>query len=46
VISEDIPEGALGVARARQQNIEGYSERRRRREAAAQGETPPEGAES
>jgi len=28
VITEDIPPGALGVARARQANIEGYAERR------------------
>jgi bifunctional UDP-N-acetylglucosamine pyrophosphorylase / glucosamine-1-phosphate N-acetyltransferase len=32
VISEDIPDGALGVARSRQKNIEGYSERRRSQE--------------
>ena len=29
VITEDIPEGALGVARARQKNIEGWSSRRK-----------------
>jgi bifunctional UDP-N-acetylglucosamine pyrophosphorylase / glucosamine-1-phosphate N-acetyltransferase len=29
VITEDVPPGALGIARARQKNIEGYSERRR-----------------
>jgi bifunctional UDP-N-acetylglucosamine pyrophosphorylase/glucosamine-1-phosphate N-acetyltransferase len=34
VIGKDIPPGALGIARARQQNIEGYAERRREREAA------------
>ena len=28
VITEDVPEGALGVARARQKNIEGYSRRK------------------
>lgn len=28
VITEDVPEGALGVARARQKNIEGYAERK------------------
>jgi len=28
VITEDVPPGALGVARARQRSIEGYSERR------------------
>jgi bifunctional UDP-N-acetylglucosamine pyrophosphorylase/glucosamine-1-phosphate N-acetyltransferase len=36
VISKDVPPGALGVARPRQENIEGYSERRREREAATQ----------
>jgi bifunctional UDP-N-acetylglucosamine pyrophosphorylase/glucosamine-1-phosphate N-acetyltransferase len=34
VITRDIPPGALGVARARQQNIEGYAERRKERDAA------------
>jgi bifunctional UDP-N-acetylglucosamine pyrophosphorylase/glucosamine-1-phosphate N-acetyltransferase len=29
VITEDVPPGALGIARERQKNIEGYSERRR-----------------
>ncbi|MFZ0042207.1 MAG: bifunctional UDP-N-acetylglucosamine diphosphorylase/glucosamine-1-phosphate N-acetyltransferase GlmU [Solirubrobacteraceae bacterium] len=29
VITSDVPEGALGVARARQSNIEGYAQRRR-----------------
>ena len=29
VITKDVPPGALGVARERQQNIEGYAERRR-----------------
>jgi bifunctional UDP-N-acetylglucosamine pyrophosphorylase / glucosamine-1-phosphate N-acetyltransferase len=28
VITEDVPPGALGVARQRQTNIEGYAERR------------------
>jgi bifunctional UDP-N-acetylglucosamine pyrophosphorylase/glucosamine-1-phosphate N-acetyltransferase len=28
VITEDVPEGALGIARERQTNVEGYSERR------------------
>ncbi|HLY49152.1 MAG TPA: bifunctional UDP-N-acetylglucosamine diphosphorylase/glucosamine-1-phosphate N-acetyltransferase GlmU [Solirubrobacteraceae bacterium] len=32
VITKDVPAGALGVARARQQNIEGYTERRKERE--------------
>jgi bifunctional UDP-N-acetylglucosamine pyrophosphorylase / glucosamine-1-phosphate N-acetyltransferase len=29
VITEDVPPGALGVARARQRNVEGYAERER-----------------
>ncbi len=29
VITEDIPDGALGIARERQVNVEGYAERRR-----------------
>jgi bifunctional UDP-N-acetylglucosamine pyrophosphorylase/glucosamine-1-phosphate N-acetyltransferase len=29
VITEDVPPGALGIARERQKNIEGYAERRR-----------------
>jgi bifunctional UDP-N-acetylglucosamine pyrophosphorylase/glucosamine-1-phosphate N-acetyltransferase len=29
VITHDVPPGALGVARQRQKNIEGYAERRR-----------------
>ena len=32
VITEDVPEGALGVGRARQRNIEGWVERRRGRD--------------
>jgi bifunctional UDP-N-acetylglucosamine pyrophosphorylase/glucosamine-1-phosphate N-acetyltransferase len=39
VIGEDIPPGALGVARSRQRNIEGYAERRAQREA--DGSEPP-----
>lgn len=31
VITHDVPEGALGVARARQSNIDGYAQRRRER---------------
>jgi bifunctional UDP-N-acetylglucosamine pyrophosphorylase / glucosamine-1-phosphate N-acetyltransferase len=34
VITHDVPPGALGVARARQRNIEGYSDRRKERDAA------------
>ena len=30
VITKDVPAGALGIARGRQQNIEGYAERRLR----------------
>jgi bifunctional UDP-N-acetylglucosamine pyrophosphorylase / glucosamine-1-phosphate N-acetyltransferase len=37
VITEDVPAGALGVARPRQQNIEGYGERRKERDASRQG---------
>jgi len=37
VITKDIPPGALGVARPRQQNIEGYAERRRERDAQSAG---------
>ena len=32
-IGEDVPAGALGVARSRQENIDGYAERRKQREA-------------
>jgi bifunctional UDP-N-acetylglucosamine pyrophosphorylase/glucosamine-1-phosphate N-acetyltransferase len=38
VITNDIPSGALGVARERQRNIDGYSERRRNRPPAGPGE--------
>ena len=38
VITKDVPAGALGVARSRQRNIEGYAERRKQREAAASDE--------
>jgi bifunctional UDP-N-acetylglucosamine pyrophosphorylase / glucosamine-1-phosphate N-acetyltransferase len=40
VITKDVPPGALGVARARQQNIDGYAERRRQRERGAESEEP------
>ena len=30
MITKDVPAGALGIARERQQNIEGYAERRLR----------------
>jgi bifunctional UDP-N-acetylglucosamine pyrophosphorylase / glucosamine-1-phosphate N-acetyltransferase len=32
-ITEDVPPGALGIARPRQTNIEGYAERKRKRDA-------------
>jgi bifunctional UDP-N-acetylglucosamine pyrophosphorylase/glucosamine-1-phosphate N-acetyltransferase len=38
VITKDVPPGALGVARERQQNVEGYAQRRAEREAASGGE--------
>jgi bifunctional UDP-N-acetylglucosamine pyrophosphorylase / glucosamine-1-phosphate N-acetyltransferase len=34
VISKDVPPGGLGVARARQENVDGYAQRRREREQA------------
>jgi bifunctional UDP-N-acetylglucosamine pyrophosphorylase/glucosamine-1-phosphate N-acetyltransferase len=49
VITEDVPPGALGIARARQQNLEGYVERRKQRdstqhEAADSAKNPPGGS--
>ncbi len=38
VITEDVPGGALGVARARQRNVEGYAERAEQAERAGQAE--------
>jgi bifunctional UDP-N-acetylglucosamine pyrophosphorylase/glucosamine-1-phosphate N-acetyltransferase len=46
VITKDVPAGALGVGRARQQNIDGYSERRKQRTGAASGESVRIGAET
>ncbi len=43
VITKDVPEGALGVARERQRNVEGYAGRRRDREQGA-GEEREHGA--
>jgi bifunctional UDP-N-acetylglucosamine pyrophosphorylase/glucosamine-1-phosphate N-acetyltransferase len=40
VITKDVPPGALGIARERQRNIEGYSERRKEREEAQDASTP------
>ena len=31
VLTKDVPDGALGVARSEQENVEGFSERRERR---------------
>lgn len=42
VVTEDVPEGALAVARARQRNVEGYAERR----DAASREAKPSGTQS
>jgi bifunctional UDP-N-acetylglucosamine pyrophosphorylase/glucosamine-1-phosphate N-acetyltransferase len=36
VITEDVPAGALGIARARQKNLEGYRERRNQRNSPSQ----------
>jgi bifunctional UDP-N-acetylglucosamine pyrophosphorylase/glucosamine-1-phosphate N-acetyltransferase len=33
VITEDVPAGGLGIARARQRNVEGYRERRNQRDS-------------
>jgi bifunctional UDP-N-acetylglucosamine pyrophosphorylase/glucosamine-1-phosphate N-acetyltransferase len=38
VISSDVPPGALGVARSRQSNIEGYAQKRRERAEAESAE--------
>jgi bifunctional UDP-N-acetylglucosamine pyrophosphorylase/glucosamine-1-phosphate N-acetyltransferase len=43
VITTDVPAGALGVARARQTNLDGYAERRRQ-QAAAAAQAPGAGA--
>jgi bifunctional UDP-N-acetylglucosamine pyrophosphorylase/glucosamine-1-phosphate N-acetyltransferase len=37
VITEDVPAGALGIARARQRNVEGFAERGAEKPAAADG---------
>ncbi len=50
VIDQDVPPGAMGVARARQRNIEGWVARKRAGtpadEAAARAHDPGEGAQS
>ncbi len=38
VITKDVPPGALGIARARQQNLDGYTERRKERDSGSGGE--------
>jgi bifunctional UDP-N-acetylglucosamine pyrophosphorylase/glucosamine-1-phosphate N-acetyltransferase len=43
VIAKDVPPGGLGVARARQQNIDGYAERRADRERASQNDPASSG---
>jgi bifunctional UDP-N-acetylglucosamine pyrophosphorylase / glucosamine-1-phosphate N-acetyltransferase len=42
VIDKDVPPGALGIARARQSNIEGYAERRESEAARVEGEVEVE----
>ncbi|MGI9184655.1 MAG: bifunctional UDP-N-acetylglucosamine diphosphorylase/glucosamine-1-phosphate N-acetyltransferase GlmU [Solirubrobacteraceae bacterium] len=37
VITEDVPPGALGIARTRQANLDGYADLRREREVQARG---------
>jgi bifunctional UDP-N-acetylglucosamine pyrophosphorylase/glucosamine-1-phosphate N-acetyltransferase len=44
VITQDVPAGALGVARSHQRNVEGYTERRQQRDATAQGGPTPTGS--
>jgi bifunctional UDP-N-acetylglucosamine pyrophosphorylase/glucosamine-1-phosphate N-acetyltransferase len=44
VITEDVPPGALGVARARQRNVPGYADRRKQRDQARRAD--PEGSEN
>jgi bifunctional UDP-N-acetylglucosamine pyrophosphorylase / glucosamine-1-phosphate N-acetyltransferase len=39
VITHDVPPGALGVARARQRNIDGYGDRRKERDAGKHEES-------
>jgi bifunctional UDP-N-acetylglucosamine pyrophosphorylase / glucosamine-1-phosphate N-acetyltransferase len=47
VITKDVPEGALGIARERQRNIENYADHvRERRAAEANDEAQPETADS
>jgi bifunctional UDP-N-acetylglucosamine pyrophosphorylase/glucosamine-1-phosphate N-acetyltransferase len=39
VITDDVPAGALGIARARQRNVEGYAERRKQDDVSAKSES-------
>jgi bifunctional UDP-N-acetylglucosamine pyrophosphorylase/glucosamine-1-phosphate N-acetyltransferase len=43
VIIEDVPPGALGIARERQRNVEGYAQRRAERAAAEDAAREPAG---
>jgi bifunctional UDP-N-acetylglucosamine pyrophosphorylase/glucosamine-1-phosphate N-acetyltransferase len=45
VITKDVPPGALGVARARQDNIDGYADRRKEREEHSREAPEPAGEE-
>jgi bifunctional UDP-N-acetylglucosamine pyrophosphorylase / glucosamine-1-phosphate N-acetyltransferase len=45
VITDDVPPGALGVARERQTNVDGYAERRRARDQRGEPPAAPERAE-
>ncbi len=42
VITKDVPPGALGIARERQRNIEGYADRRKERDESLAKEPDPE----
>ncbi len=46
VITKDVPPGALGVARSRQTNVEGYTERRAERDAEAKKDPASSGKDS
>jgi bifunctional UDP-N-acetylglucosamine pyrophosphorylase/glucosamine-1-phosphate N-acetyltransferase len=46
VITKDVPPGALGVARSRQSNVEGYTERRAERDAEAKKDPASSGKDS
>jgi bifunctional UDP-N-acetylglucosamine pyrophosphorylase/glucosamine-1-phosphate N-acetyltransferase len=46
VINEDVPAGALGIARARQSNVDDYDTRRRQREQSDSDSERPDGAQA